>query len=172
MQERDGGPGHPRWRGTNSRRRTSKGGGAVQIVPLRVREVKAIQVCSVAHVIIADDDESVRILIARVFHRLLPTAEISSVGDGATALAIYDRRGADLLITDYMMPELDGAELVVALRARGATLPILMISAVQRLPLALYCDEQLRFLSKPFDIDQIEAAILAMTAPLAAMVAK
>lgn len=128
--------------------------------------------CCPSHVIIADDDESVRLLIARIFRRLFPGLAISSVDNGAKALEIYQRQGADLLITDYMMPDLDGAELVAALRAQGATLPILLISAANRLPLELYCDPQLRFLPKPFDLDQIEAAILALVAPLAAMVAK
>jgi len=86
--------------------------------------------------------------------------------NGKSALESFEEQGADLLITDYMMPEMDGAELVEALRARDVTIPILLLSAVNRIPLTLRCDEQVRFLPKPFDIDQLEAAINTTFAPL------
>ena len=56
------------------------------------------------HILIADDDASVRALIARIVARAYPSVTISSVPDGLDALQIYDQRGADMLITNNAMP--------------------------------------------------------------------
>jgi signal transduction histidine kinase len=56
---------------------------------------------------------------------------VEAVGDGARALQAVRRARPDLLITDVMMPELDGFGLVAALRADDVLrdLPVLMLSA-------------------------------------------
>jgi len=49
--------------------------------------------------------------------------------DGAQALEILDHETVDLIISDIMMPKVDGFELTALLREAGYTLPILMITA-------------------------------------------
>lgn len=49
--------------------------------------------------------------------------------NGQVALDILDKEYIDLIITDIMMPEMDGYELTRALREHGYQLPILMITA-------------------------------------------
>jgi len=57
--------------------------------------------------------------------------DVEAVGNGTQALAAIQRARPDLLITDVMMPELDGFGLVAALRGDDALrdLPVLMLSA-------------------------------------------
>ena len=49
--------------------------------------------------------------------------------DGLSALEALDHTQADLIISDVMMPRMDGFELTRQLRKAGYTLPILMITA-------------------------------------------
>ncbi len=50
--------------------------------------------------------------------------------DGAAALALLDARteGVDLVLSDLIMPEMGGKALAAALRDRGSTVPLLLLS--------------------------------------------
>ena len=81
-----------------------------------------------AHVLIADDNSDMREYLERLLGQHW---SIEAVADGEQALAAVRRRRPDLLITDLMMPNLDGIGLLRALRASEATkdLPVLALSA-------------------------------------------
>jgi signal transduction histidine kinase/PleD family two-component response regulator len=92
--------------------------------PLTLREGGASQ----AHVLIADDNADMREYLARLLGQHW---SIEAVADGERALAAVRRRRPDLLITDLMMPNLDGVGLLRALRDNDATkdLPVIALSA-------------------------------------------
>jgi len=81
------------------------------------------------HIIIADDDDVVRALLVRLLAQMFPVALISPAANGADALALYHQRGADLILSDYHMPLMDGPALTAALRAEGVTIPMVLMSA-------------------------------------------
>ena len=56
-------------------------------------------------------------------------ANILIVEDGAEALEVFERGGVNLIITDIMMPGIDGYTLVELLRSRGETVPVIMLTA-------------------------------------------
>jgi CheY-like chemotaxis protein len=117
------------------------------------------------HVIIADDDDSIRAVIARVVVRAYSSVTISAVSDGLDALLIYEQRGADLVITNNGMPVLSGLSLIEQLRLRSATLPIVMVSAdatIEQRALALGAS---RFLVKPFAVAQLAQTITNLLPP-------
>jgi CheY-like chemotaxis protein len=116
------------------------------------------------HIIIADDDDSITRLLVRVLTRIYPTAVLSTVGDGPDALAVYAQRGADLLITNNRMPTMSGLDLIRALRAGGATLPILMISGTADEPRAMAAGAT-QFLAKPFLVGQLEQVVTGVLRP-------
>jgi signal transduction histidine kinase/HPt (histidine-containing phosphotransfer) domain-containing protein len=81
-----------------------------------------------ARVLLADDNADMRSHVRRLLeHRF----EITAVSDGAAALNAALTRPPDLVLTDVMMPHLDGFELLAALRAddRTRTIPVIMLSA-------------------------------------------
>lgn len=80
------------------------------------------------HIIIADDDDAVRSILTRIVARTYPSARISAFADGKEALDIFDAEGADLVITNYQMGQMDGLTLIRLLRQRDATVPIVMVS--------------------------------------------
>jgi signal transduction histidine kinase/CheY-like chemotaxis protein len=79
-------------------------------------------------VLVADDNADMRRHLATV---LGSRWEVVVAGDGRQALELARRYRPDLLVTDVMMPELDGFELIGAIRADAdlASLPVIMLSA-------------------------------------------
>lgn len=55
---------------------------------------------------------------------------VEHVGDGRLALAAMDREQYDAVVLDRMMPRLDGLSVVETLRARGITVPVIMLTAL------------------------------------------
>lgn len=81
-----------------------------------------------ARVLVADDNADMRAYMARL---LGSRWQVETVGNGREALEKIAAQLPDLVITDVMMPELDGFGLLAAVRAQPetATLPVLMLSA-------------------------------------------
>ena len=79
-------------------------------------------------VIIADDNADMRDYLYRL---LSPFWSIEAVSNGRQALSSLEREPAALVITDVMMPEMDGFELVRAIRSseKLSTTPVLLLSA-------------------------------------------
>jgi PAS domain S-box-containing protein len=68
-----------------------------------------------AHILLADDNADMRAYLSRILTEGGYTVE--AVGDGATALEALRRRRPDILLSDVMMPTLDGFSLLAAVRA-------------------------------------------------------
>ena len=81
-----------------------------------------------ARVLVADDNADMRAYIVRL---LEPHWQVEAVGDGEAALAAMRRRAPDLVLSDVMMPRLDGIGLTQAIRSdpARATIPIILLSA-------------------------------------------
>lgn len=117
------------------------------------------------HVIIADDDATIRSLIARVVARTYALVTISVVPDGRDALRVYQQHGADLVITNYEMPVLSGLSLIEQLRALNATLPIIMVSAHPSVEPRARALGATHFLLKPFTITQLLQVLTSVLPP-------
>lgn len=79
-------------------------------------------------VLIVDDFQTTRKVIINALSKFgFRTLE---AGDGAEALALLDGRAVDLLITDFNMPKMDGAELILQMRQspQYSFIPALVLS--------------------------------------------
>lgn len=78
-------------------------------------------------ILIVEDDEELSQLFQKVL--LKNGFQVRAAVDGEQALAVLDKEYIDLMISDIMMPVMDGYELVSELRAAGYQIPVLMITA-------------------------------------------
>jgi PAS domain S-box-containing protein len=79
-------------------------------------------------ILLADDNADMRVYMTRV---LSEQYDVQSVSNGAEALAIAQESSPDLIVSDVMMPDLDGFGLLKEIRARAETrtIPVILISA-------------------------------------------
>lgn len=78
-------------------------------------------------VIYAEDDLFTRELYAEMLRPL--TTDLRLAGNGTEALQLYLERPCDLLLTDLMMPGMDGLQLCVELRTCNPDLPVVIVSS-------------------------------------------
>ena len=78
-------------------------------------------------ILVVEDDQELRGLFRRVLEK--NGYEALEAADGQEALDVLDRQYIDLIISDIMMPVMDGYELVRSLREAGIAIPVLMITA-------------------------------------------
>ena len=80
--------------------------------------------------------------------------------DGAEALKKVEANPPDLIIADYMMPVMDGLEMIARLRAQGWSGPIILVTSIpeEKLP-ASYNGGHDAYLSKPYLANQFIAAV-------------
>ncbi|KQZ90296.1 hypothetical protein ASD62_14370 [Phycicoccus sp. Root563] len=77
--------------------------------------------------LVAEDDEDIRILIERVFSYV--GLRVTTVGNGAAALAAVSDVDPHCLVLDLRMPDVDGMEVLTTMRHTGATVPAVMLTA-------------------------------------------
>jgi len=84
---------------------------------------------AVKTILIADDDEDLRLLVQVTLEN--PAYRILTAPDGSQALDAVQQHLPDLLILDWMMPGLNGCEVITHLRQNPATetIPVVMLTA-------------------------------------------
>lgn len=113
-------------------------------------------------ILVAEDDAELQQLFCRVLTRSGFTAV--GVPDGAAALEVLEKEYIDLIVSDIMMPRMDGYELVRTLREADNRMPVLMITAREG-----FQDLQYGFLSgaddymvKPVNVNEMVLRVNAL----------
>ena len=112
--------------------------------------------------LVADDNADMRAYLTRL---LQPFGTVEVACDGLEALAAVERQMPDLIVSDVMMPNLDGFDLVRALREdpRTGALPIMLVSARAgedaRVDGALHGADD--YIVKPFSARELVARVQA-----------
>ncbi len=110
---------------------------------------------STERILIVDDEEPIREVLAS----LLEAAgyECSTATNGAEALAQLDGGGFDLLLSDVLMPVMDGLSLLRKVRERQPNLPVVMVTAMNDVATAIGAlrTGAYDYLLKPFEKDQL-----------------
>lgn len=81
----------------------------------------------VARILVVDDEPAQRFILRRIFERA--GHQVADAGDGAAALRAARESVPDLVVTDIMMPVMDGSELIRQLRCELATAGIPILAA-------------------------------------------
>ncbi len=115
-----------------------------------------------AHLLVVEDEIELQQLL--VTNLEFEGFSVEVAGDGIPALAAHDRRRADLILLDLMLPHLDGFKVIEALRKANDDVPVLMLTArgaeADRVKgLSLGADD---YLVKPFSVLELVARIRAI----------
>lgn len=114
------------------------------------------------HIMVVEDDQALNKLICRVLVK--NNYEVVPAFDGEEALSLLDQNYIDLIITDLMMPKVDGYDLTKELRESGYQLPILVVTAKDTFPdklkgFKLGIDD---YMVKPIDVNELLLRVEAL----------
>ena len=109
-------------------------------------------------VLVIDDDASLRFTLEAVLGDA--GHDVESYRSGATGLAAFEARGADVVLTDLAMPDMDGMKVLERLRAQDPGVPVMMLTAhgSERVAVAAMKAGAFDYLPKPFDPDELVLA--------------
>ncbi len=115
------------------------------------------------NILIVDDNSELRTFIKEC---LSDKYSISEAGNGAEALKVLEKENIDIIISDIMMPVMDGLELCNELKSNIAYshLPLILLSA--KTDTSTKIDGLKKgadvYIEKPFSIEQLEAQIISI----------
>jgi DNA-binding NtrC family response regulator len=113
-----------------------------------------------AHRILIVEDNPVD---QRLFEQALsdPAREIEVCSDGREALAAFERRAADVVISDIMMPNMEGNELLSELHRRVPNLPIILVTRFGSIPAAVAAMNAGAFdyVTKPVEVVELQTRV-------------
>ena len=129
--------------------------------PIEVEERSKASAVSLKglRILLAEDDAMLRMLTEKSLGKL--GAQIASYDNGQKALAAFEADQFDLVLTDLMMPMMNGHELTKSLRDLGAKIPIIGVTAAV---IGDETDEWLKdganaFISKPITPEKLQNAL-------------
>ena len=109
-------------------------------------------------ILVVDDDPSVRATIGRALTAL--GYAVREAPDGPSALEAVEEEALTLVILDYMMPGMDGAEVAREIAAIDPELPIVCSTGHAALrALRTAAGEDVQVLEKPFTLDELDALV-------------
>jgi len=109
-----------------------------------------------ATILVIDDQDAVRTLLRTVLERA--GHEVTEAPNGRLGLAVYRERPADLVITDILMPEMNGLDLILELTRAFLNVKVIAISGAPDTQNALDAAKLLgvrHTLHKPFSTDAL-----------------
>ena len=109
-----------------------------------------------ARILLIEDDDSVRTMLRLTLDDFGHT--VIEARNGKEGLALLEHANADLLITDILMPEKEGLEVLMELRKRHPPVKIIAISGGDYLHMAKLMGAA-KVLAKPFSTNLLIAAI-------------
>ena len=110
-------------------------------------------------ILVADDDRSIRTVLSQALARA--GYEVRSTGNAATLWRWVQDGDGDLIITDVVMPDENGLDLIPRIKKLRPELRIIVMSAQSTLLTAVKATERgaFEYLPKPFDIKELVAVV-------------
>ena len=115
------------------------------------------QALSAKRVLVVDDEPVIR----DICRRSLKGYDVVEAQDGMEALRLFEKGGIDVVLTDYMMPRMNGLELLARIKSSEPTFVVVMMTGFAEKDVIL---EALKgdaddFITKPLNIIQLKTAI-------------
>src|SRR4051794_13663413 len=123
-------------------------------------------------ILVADDDRAIRTVLNQALARL--GHDVHTTGNAATLWRWVESGDGDLVITDVVMPDENGLDLVPRIKRLRPDLRIIVMSAQNTLMTAVKATERgaFEYLPKPFDLNELVRVVQrALEAPRASSAA-
>ena len=114
-------------------------------------------------ILLVDDEENYRELIAKVLTKA--GYAVLQAADGMGALSLLERSNVDLVISDILMPVLNGYALVARLREKWPDMPVILMTGYYAAAVRLGDLKSVSLLYKPFDMPALVAEINRQLSP-------
>jgi len=114
--------------------------------------------CQMIRILLAEDDTSMREYLQRALQRV--GYDVEAVGCGTEALPLLETSKFDLLLTDIVMPEMDGIELAQKASSIDAGIRVMFITGFAAVALqGGRTAPEAKLLSKPFHLKDLVAEV-------------
>ncbi|MDP1823145.1 MAG: sigma-54 dependent transcriptional regulator [Archangium sp.] len=112
-----------------------------------------------SRILVVDDEANLRKVLAAILRK--DGYEVAVAEDGEQAMAEFEKNGADVIITDLVMPKLGGMDILHKVRASRSVVPVIIItahgtvdSAVEAIKLGAF-----DYITKPFEHAEIRSVV-------------
>lgn len=114
---------------------------------------------TVKTLLIADDDKAIRTVLSKAFER--DGYQVRLTSNAATLWRWVSNDEGDLVITDVVMPDENGLDLLPKIKKIRPELPVIVMSAQNTLMTALKATERgaYEYLPKPFDLNELKSVV-------------
>ncbi|MDR3709569.1 MAG: sigma-54 dependent transcriptional regulator [Capsulimonadaceae bacterium] len=111
------------------------------------------------HLLVADDEPSIRRVLEAIFTKDGYTVHIAE--NGRKALDVATHQPISVLITDLIMPDMNGVDLLKKVREKKPDVVVIMITAYGTIKTAVDAIRYgaAEYITKPFDVDEIRAVV-------------
>ena len=118
-----------------------------------------------ARILVAEDETTVREFVSRALG--LAGHQVTAVPDGGAALEALAEASFDLLLTDIVMPVMDGIALALRVTRDYPSLPVLLMSGYPKERQRAHNIDVLvhDVLAKPFTLDELQKAVAKALKP-------
>ena len=113
-------------------------------------------------VLVLDDEQDILDVVERYFSRK-NVVEIETCNNPLTALEIMKSGNIDLLLTDIMMPEMNGVEVLQEVKKSQPNIKVIMMTAYSTIDKILECEKlgASDYVTKPFiSLKDVESKVL------------
>lgn len=112
-----------------------------------------------ARILIVDDDEAIRELLKEFFQGL--GYETITAANGSEALTVISQHDFDCIISDNVMPDMDGLELLERLWKQGKKVPFLMITGYPTIETAVEVMKRgaYDYITKPLQLEDVRIKV-------------
>ena len=110
-------------------------------------------------ILVADDDRAIRTVLTQALGR--EGYDVKATGNAATLWSWINDGKGDLIVTDVLMPDENGLDLIPRIRERRPDLRVIVMSAQTTLMTAVKATERgaFEYLPKPFDLQEIVSVV-------------
>ncbi|MGA8873554.1 MAG: response regulator, partial [Candidatus Acidiferrales bacterium] len=110
-------------------------------------------------ILVVDDEEAIREVVSTLLEAQGYPCTVAS--NGRLGFEAFRKDSFDLVLSDIVMPEMDGLKLLAALREEDPDVPVIMVTAMHDISIAL---EAIRagaydYILKPFEKDQLHLSV-------------